>query len=63
MKDDVPAGMLVRIDADFRQSDQVYLVQTASMGRRYAPVLPKDMGRYHKFPSRGAARPSPNTRG
>ncbi|MGO8692814.1 MAG: peptidase U32 family protein [Rectinemataceae bacterium] len=55
---DVPAGMLVRIDADFRQSDQVYLVQTASMGRRYAPVLPKDMGRYHRFPSRElAAKP------
>jgi putative protease len=54
----VPAGMLVRIDADFRQSDQVYLVQTATMGRRYAPVMPKDIGRYHKFPTRElAAKP------
>ncbi len=51
----VPAGMLVRIDAEFRQSDQVYLVQTASTGRRYAPVLPKDIGRYHKFPTRELA--------
>ncbi|HTX73054.1 MAG TPA: peptidase U32 family protein [Rectinemataceae bacterium] len=51
----VPAGMLVRIDADFRQSDQVYLIQTASMGRRYASQLPKDLGRYHAFPSRQLA--------
>ena len=55
---EVPEGLLVRIDAEFRQSDQVYLVQTASMGRRYAPVMPRDIGRYHKFPTReDAPRP------
>jgi putative protease len=48
----LPEGMLLRIDAEFRQSDLVYLVQTKSMGRRYAPVLPKDIARYRKFPSR-----------
>jgi len=52
---EVPAGLLVRIDADVRQSDQVYLVQSAAMGRRYPSILPKDIGRYHKFPSRDAA--------
>jgi U32 family peptidase len=51
----VPSGMLVRSDADFRQSDQVYLVQTQGVGRRYKSVLPRDIARYRKFPSRDAA--------
>jgi putative protease len=51
----VPAGMLVRTDADFRQSDIVYLVQTRSTARRYKSVLPRDIARYRKFPSRDAA--------
>lgn len=52
---EVPAGLLVRIDADVRQSDLVYLVQSGAMSRRYPPVLPRDLGRYHKFPSREMA--------
>ncbi len=55
---EVPAGMLVRIDAEARQSDHLYLVQSGSAGRRYERVLPRDLGRYHKFPSRAAA-PAP----
>ncbi len=48
-------GMFVRADADFRQSDLVYLVQTQTTGRRYKSVLPRDIARYRKFPSREAA--------
>lgn len=53
-------GMLVLLDEYYRQSDQVYLVQTASMARRYKQVLPKDIARYHKFPSHERA-PDPIT--
>ncbi len=52
---EVPAGLLVRVDADARQSDRVYLVQSGAAVRRYERVLPKDLGRYHKFPSRDEA--------
>jgi putative protease len=52
---EVPSGILVRADADFRQSDVVYLVQTKSMARRYAPALPRDLARYRKFPSHDSA--------
>jgi putative protease len=48
-------GILVRADADFRQSDMVYLVQTRSTARRYKPALPRDLARYRKFPSRETA--------
>jgi putative protease len=51
----VPAGLLVRVDADVRQSDSAYLVQSQATSRRYKSVLPKDLSRYHKFPSREAA--------
>ncbi|MDP3179370.1 MAG: peptidase U32 family protein, partial [Spirochaetaceae bacterium] len=46
----VPNGMLVRVDADFRQSDFVYLVQTKALGRRYSPVMPKDLARFRRLP-------------
>jgi putative protease len=52
---EVPSGMLVAADTDFRQSDIVYLVQMKSMARRYAPVLPHDISRYHRFPSHDTA--------
>jgi len=58
----VPSGMLVRVDAEVRQSDIVYLVQTKSMARRYAPVLPRDLGRYRSFPGFRSA-PEPETAG
>ena len=51
----VSNGILVRSDADFRQSDIVYLVQTKSMGRRYNSALPRDIARYRKFPSHDSA--------
>lgn len=52
-------GMLLQLDGDWRQNDDVYLIQTASMTRRYRPILPKNLGRFHKFPStHGAPRPA-----
>jgi len=44
-------GMLLQFDGDWRQNDEVYLIQTASMTRRYRPILPKNLDRFHKFPS------------
>ncbi|MBL8968629.1 MAG: U32 family peptidase [Spirochaetaceae bacterium] len=52
---DSPKGRLVKIDGSIVQGDEVYLVQTKVMGKRWKPVLPKDVGRYHKFPSRDEA--------
>ena len=53
----VPGGILLRVDesVDVRQADQVYLVQTKSMARRYAQALPRDLARYRKFPSHESA--------
>lgn len=48
-------GLLLKIDADWRQNDDVYLIQTASMGRRYKSILPHSLDRYRAFPSRDAA--------
>jgi len=50
-----PRGLYLRLEGELVQNDEVYLVQTKSMGKRYKPVLPKDIGRYHKFPSRDSA--------
>ena len=47
-----PRGVYLRLEGDFRVGDEVYLVQTRSMGKRWKPVLPKELGKYHKFPSR-----------
>jgi len=44
-------GMLLQIDGDWRQSDDIYLIQTASMAKRYKAILPKRLDRFHKFPS------------
>lgn len=46
-----PNGMLVRFDGDWRQTDEVYLVQTKSLSRRYKPVMPNGLDRFRKFPS------------
>ncbi len=48
----IASGMLLLVDGEFRQSDTIYLVQTAGMSRRYKPLLPKEIAKYHKFPSR-----------
>ncbi len=56
---EVPNGLLLRVDADFKQGDLVYLVQTRSMARRYSPVLPRDLARYRAFPGfKGAPDPA-----
>lgn len=52
------SGMLLKIEGDWRQNDDVYLVQTARMARRYKPVLPNSLDRFHAFPSRDRA-PAP----
>jgi len=56
---EAPNGLYVRVDADFKQGDLVYLVQTRSMTKRHPPVLPRDLSRYHAFPSR---QPAPDLR-
>ena len=50
-----PKGALVRFDGDFKAGDSIYLVQKRSLGKRWKPVLPRDIDRYHKFPSRDRA--------
>jgi putative protease len=52
---DSPKGALVRFDGDFKAGDSIYLVQKKGFGKRWKPVLPKDLERYHKFPSRDRA--------
>ncbi len=51
----VPEGMLIKVDGDWRQNDDVYLIQTAAMTRRYHHVLPQKLDRFHKFPSHNLA--------
>lgn len=48
-------GMLLLLDVDWRQNDELYLIQTASMTRSHKPVLPKNLNRFHKFPSNHTA--------
>ena len=51
-----PKGVYLRLEGDYRVNDEVYLVQTRSMGKRWKPVLPKALDRYHKFPSRDSVQ-------
>lgn len=51
----LPEGFFVRADAEYGPQDEVYLVQTRSLARRYKPVLPPNLSRYHAFPSWDAA--------
>ena len=51
----LPNGMLLKIDGEWRQNDDVYLIQTASMARRYKSFLPHSLDRYRAFPSRDQA--------
>lgn len=48
-------GMLLKIDGDWRMNDDVYLIQTASMARRYKSLLPHSLDRFRAFPSRDSA--------
>lgn len=48
-------GMLLKIEGDWRQNDDVYLIQTASMARRYKSILPHSLDRFRSFPSRDSA--------
>ncbi|TXT49814.1 MAG: putative protease [Spirochaetes bacterium] len=45
-------GILVKLEGgDWRQNDDVYLIQTASMARRYKTIMPHSLDRYRAFPS------------
>ncbi|GAB1456339.1 MAG: U32 family peptidase [Spirochaetia bacterium] len=44
-------GLYLQIDAEFGPEDEIYLVQTKSMSKRYKPVLPSSLAKYHGFPS------------
>ncbi|MBU0927014.1 MAG: U32 family peptidase [Spirochaetes bacterium] len=46
-----PEGLFIQVDAEFGPEDEIYLVQTKSMTRRYKPVLPSSLAKYHGFPS------------
>lgn len=46
-----PEGLFLQIDGEYGPEDEIYLVQTKSMSRRYKPVLPSALSKYHKFPS------------
>ncbi|MBU0934117.1 MAG: U32 family peptidase [Spirochaetes bacterium] len=48
-------GMYLQIDGDYNTGDEVYLIQTKSLSRRYKPVLPSALAKYHKFPSYDSA--------
>ncbi len=48
---DSAEGTLIEIDAPYDIGDEVYIIQTKSMTRRYRDVLPNSLSRYHKFPS------------
>lgn len=56
---DKAEGLYLQIDGEYGPEDEIYLIQTKSMARRYKPVLPASLARYHAFPSYDAApRPS-----
>jgi putative protease len=50
-----PEGLYLQADGDFGPEDEVYLVQTKSMTKRYKPVLPSSLSKYHAFPSYDSA--------
>jgi putative protease len=50
-----PEGLFLQVDGEFGPEDEVYLVQTKSMSRRYKPVLPSSLSKYHSFPSYDSA--------
>ncbi len=56
---DKPEGLYLQADGEYGPEDEVYLIQTKSMARRYKPVLPASLARYHAFPSFDSA-PKPS---
>jgi putative protease len=52
---DTPQGFLLRFEGSYKAGDTIYLVQKRSMGKRWKNVLPKDLGRFHRFPSHDQA--------
>jgi U32 family peptidase len=46
-----PEGLYLQVDGDFGPEDEVYLVQTKKMSKRYKPALPSSLSKYHAFPS------------
>lgn len=54
-----PEGLFLQVDAEFGPEDEIYLVQTKSMSRRYKAVLPQNLARFHAFPSYDSA-PKPS---
>jgi putative protease len=50
-----PEGLYLQADGEFGPEDEVYLVQTKSMSKRYKPVLPSSLSKYHAFPSYDSA--------
>ncbi|MDR1277412.1 MAG: U32 family peptidase [Treponema sp.] len=60
VEDFTSAGVLhawISIPEGFEPGDRVYLIQTRSMGKRYAPVIPRDVGSFKRRPGRDKAPP------
>jgi putative protease len=51
------AGMWISIPEGFESGDGVYLIQTRSMGKRYAPVIPRALDGFKRRPGRDKAPP------
>ncbi len=47
---DIAEGTLIQADAQYDIGDEVYIIQTKTMTRRYRDVLPNSLARYHKYP-------------
>jgi putative protease len=52
-----PPRAWISIPEGFEPGDAVYLIQTRSMGKRYAPVIPRDLGGFKRRPGRDQAPP------
>ncbi|MCX7023276.1 MAG: U32 family peptidase [Spirochaetes bacterium] len=50
-----PEGMYLKLECEFKAMDQIYLIQTASAGKRFRRVIPDDLARFRAFPSWDAA--------
>jgi putative protease len=55
--DEAPAGgaWWISIPEGFEPGDSVYLIQTRAMTKRYAPVIPKNLGSFRRMPGRDKA--------
>jgi collagenase-like PrtC family protease len=60
VEDFTSAGVLhawISIPEGFEPGDRVYLIQTRSMGKRYAPVIPRNLDGFKRRPGRDKAPP------